>query len=90
LGASNGKSKPGSATVKRRYPSFAVCVDNHGHEGSLLVGKIYRVVRPAPNDLPYDLRVIDEECEDYLYAAKRFVPIVVPGKVRRVLAAAGE
>jgi hypothetical protein len=65
-----------------------VCVDNHGHEGSLLVGKIYRVIRPAANDLPYDLRVIDEECEDYLYAARRFVAFDVPGKVNCVLASA--
>jgi hypothetical protein len=85
LGAFGGRSKSGAAS--RRYPYFAVCIDNQGYEGSLDVGKIYRVIRPQQNDCPYDLRVVDEEQEDYLYDVKRFVPIDVPIKVKRALAA---
>jgi hypothetical protein len=87
-GVSAGKSKFGSAVRKLHYPYYVVCVRAAGYEGSLYLGKIYRVVRPLKNDLPSELRVIDAEGEDYLYSADRFVPIEVPIKVRRALAAA--
>jgi hypothetical protein len=70
---------------RRSYPYFVVCINARGYEGSLYVGKIYRVIRPHANDLPPDIRVIDEEGEDYLYSANRFVPITLPTKVKRVL-----
>jgi hypothetical protein len=89
LGASVGKSRSGSPTNKLRYPYYVVCIRAAGYEGSLYIGKIYRVVRPLRNDLSSELRVIDEEGEDYLYSADRFVPIEIPPKVRRALAAAG-
>jgi hypothetical protein len=87
LGESGGKSRTALGTAKRRYPYFAVCIDNHGYEGSLIIGKVYRIIRPLPDDLSYDLRVVDEENEDYLYGADRFVTIDVPNKVKHALAA---
>ena len=83
LAGSNGKSKGGFS--KTRYPFFVVCIDARGYEGSLFVGKIYQVIRPQAGDLARDLRVVDEEGEDYLYSADRFVPIEVPLKAKRVL-----
>lgn len=74
--------------VKRRYPYFAVCVDNRGHEGSLWIGKIYRVIKPQGNDRPTDVRVIDEEGEDYLYSADQFVEVELPLSARRAVFAA--
>lgn len=85
-GASAGKSSAGSIR-KQDYPRFAICIDNHGYELSLLVGKVYRVVKPLANDEPYDLRVIDEEAEDYLYPAERFVPVDLPAKARNAVIA---
>jgi hypothetical protein len=58
-------------------------VDNRGCEGSLWIGKVYRVVKPATN-----LRVIDEEGEDYLYSAQQFVPIDLPPRAKRAVIAA--
>jgi hypothetical protein len=55
-----------------------MCIDNSGHEASLLLAKVYQVIRPEKNDWPTWVRVIDEDGEDYLYPAKRFVTIDVP------------
>lgn len=88
LAESIGKSNAALSVTKRRYPKFVVCIDNQGHEASLSVGKIYRVIRPEANDRPYELRVIDEEREDYLYPGDRFVPIEVPNKARHAIASA--
>jgi len=49
------------------------------------VGKVYRVLRPQRGDRPYDLRVVDEEGEDYLYPARRFVKIDLPLRARKAL-----
>ncbi len=62
-----------------------MCVDNVGNEGSLYVGKIYQVIKPEPNDGPHDVRVIDEEREDYLYSREQFVPVELPAKARRIV-----
>jgi hypothetical protein len=74
--------------MKRRYPYFAICTDNRGYEGSLYVGKVYRVIKPDQNDGAGDVRVIDEEGEDYLYSANKFVPIEVPPKARKAIVTA--
>ena len=76
--------------TKRRYPYFALCVDPSGYQGSLSLGKIYRVIKPELGDRPYDLRVVDEEGEDYLYSAKRFVAVDLPAKARRALVGNGQ
>ena len=60
-----------------------ICVDNSGYPASLELHKIYTVLpdeRAAEDDY---LRVIDESGEDYLYAAKRFVPVNLPEQVKR-------
>ncbi len=79
-----GKSK-GVTSNKGHYPSYSLCIENRGYEGSLIVGKVYRVMKPEPADRPGDLRVVDEEGEDYLYPAERFVPVELPPRARRVL-----
>jgi hypothetical protein len=64
-----------------------MCIDNRGYPASLDVGKVYRVP-PGDAGVPNWIRVIDESGEDYLYPAKRFVPMVVPPRARRALKAA--
>jgi len=54
---------------------FVICIDNSGYPASLELHKIYSVLpdqRAAEDDY---LRVIDESGEDYLYSAKRFLPV---------------
>ena len=64
---------------------FAVCIHNGEYEIDLIVGKIYRVVRPKRNDKPSDIRVLDESGEDYLYPRNWFVPIELPLKAKKAL-----
>lgn len=80
--ASSGKSSGASKPTRQH---FAVCIKNAGHEASLQVGKVYRVARPIPGDRGSELRVIDEEGEDYLYPANRFVLLQLPLKAQKAL-----
>ncbi len=73
--------------MKRTTGQFALCLENGGHEASLILGKVYRVVpdaRAAKDEL---LRVIDESGEDYLFARAQFAIVDLPRAVRlRLLA----
>lgn len=40
----------------------------------LIIGHVYKVAQPAENDGPDELRIFDEEGEDYLYPASYFEP----------------
>ena len=62
---------------------FVICIDNSDYPASLELHKIYTVLpdeRAAQDDY---LRVVDESGEDYLYYAKRFVPVELPQQVKR-------
>jgi hypothetical protein len=76
-----------NGTKSRTRAAYVVCLEHGEYEADLLVGKIYRTAKPEKNDRPVDLRVIDESGEDYLYPAKWFVPVELPAKAKRVLAA---
>ncbi len=73
-----------------RWPRFVLCLENGGNEVSLEVGKVYRQIKPHKNDMDDWIRVIDESGEDYLFPAKRFVPVNLPAKAKRVIATAGD
>ena len=64
---------------------FVVCIQSTDDDVDIVVGKLYRVVKPRHNDDPLDIRVIDDSGEDYLYPRRWFVPVVVPAKVKRAL-----
>jgi hypothetical protein len=69
---------------KRNGPSkrFVICIDNTDYPASLELHKIYAVL-PDPRAAEDDfLRVIDESGEDYLYSAKRFVPVELPRQAK--------
>jgi len=70
-----------------RSVELAVCIDNGEYDVDLIVGKIYRVVKPKRNDRPSDIRVLDESGEDYLYPRVWFVPVDLPLKAKKALAA---
>ena len=75
-------------TGRRRGPSqFAVCINNGEYDVDLIVGKIYRVVKPQRNDGPADIRILDESGEDYLYPRGWFVRVDLPLKAKRALVA---
>ena len=71
----------------KRSTQFAVCLENAGNEASLIRGKIYVVLpdaRAAKDDL---IRIVDEDGEDYLFAASQFERVEFPQTVRRRLLA---
>lgn len=70
-----------------RSRQFAVCIAKGEGDIDLIVGKIYRVVTPERRDGPSDVRLLDESGEDYLYPRRWFVPVELPPKVRKALAA---
>ena len=64
---------------------FAVCIRNEGNEASLELRKIYEVLDDAAAASHQMIRVIDEENEDYLYAAAWFVPIDLPTNLEQAI-----
>jgi hypothetical protein len=64
-----------------RTIGFAICLAAEPEE-DVQVGKVYRVF-PDPKAAEVGcLRILDESGEDYLYAAKRFLVLDLPEKVR--------
>jgi hypothetical protein len=64
---------------------FAVCLRNDGFAASLEVRKLYQFIddrEAESNDL---IRVVDESGEDYLYPARLFRNLALPGDVQRAL-----
>ncbi|MBI4653903.1 MAG: hypothetical protein HY752_02780 [Nitrospirae bacterium] len=54
---------------------FMICVDNRGYESSLETRKLYEVLTDKVAEKHYQIRVIDESGEDYLYPEKFFAPV---------------
>jgi hypothetical protein len=62
---------------------FVICIDNTDYPASLELHKVYTVLpdeKPAEDNF---IRVVDESGEDYLYSAKRFVPVELPQQVKQ-------
>jgi len=57
---------------------FMICVDNRGYESSLEKRKLYEVLTDRVAGKHYQIRVIDESGEDYLYPEKFFAPVRLP------------
>jgi len=66
---------------------FAVCINSGEYDADLIVGKVYRVLKPRRNDRPSDVRIRDESGEDYLYPRAWFVPVDLPAKAKKALVA---
>ena len=76
--------------MKQPTKHFALCIDNSDYEASLILGKVYRILRDtkaAKDDL---VRIVDESGEDYLYHKSHFVFVDFPSPIRkRILALTG-
>ena len=73
--------------AKPKAGSYVACINSTQDDIDLIVGKIYRVHRAEENDPGTMLRIVDESGEDYLYPTSWFVPMEVPPRVKRALAA---
>jgi hypothetical protein len=67
-------------------PQYAVCVRNEECE-DLEIRKIYQILPDATAAREGYVRVIDESGEDYLYPESYFVPVRLPQKAQRAVAA---
>lgn len=73
--------------MKTHRKSFALCLNNAGNEASLIVGKVYRVLRDARAEKDDLVRIIDESGEDYLYPQDQFALVAFPRTVELKLMA---
>ncbi len=64
---------------------FGVCVDNSEHPASLEVHKVYRVIPDQEAEQDWDVRIVDESGEDYLYPENYFVAGDLPQETERAL-----
>jgi hypothetical protein len=68
--------------------TFVLCIDNGGHEASLIVGKAYETVADPAAAEHSMVRVLDEDVSDpegYLYSAAMFAELDLPETVKRQL-----
>jgi hypothetical protein len=75
-----------TTTRRATAGSFVVCVHGDVDQSDLIVGKVYRVMRPQRNDRAADVRIVDESGEDYLYPRAWFVPVDLPLRARKAIA----
>lgn len=73
--------------MKRPTKQFAVCIENTGNEASLILGKVYRILRDAQAAKDDLVRIIDESGEDYLFHKDQFVFVDFPQAVRKKILA---
>ena len=64
---------------------FAVCLKNSGYAASLEVRKLYPFLDDQDAEANALIRVIDESGADYLYPAKLFRKLSLPGDIERAL-----
>jgi len=64
---------------------FAVCLRNDGLVASLEVRKLYPFITDADAEDNNLIRVVDESGEDYLYPARLFRKLALPGDLQCAL-----
>jgi hypothetical protein len=69
-------------TTYSEHP-ILVCINNTGYEASLEKWKIYQNIPDTQAEKHSEIRIIDEEGEDYLYPAEYFSPITLQESVAR-------
>lgn len=62
---------------------LVVCIDNQGNEASLEQWKIYQALPDEEAERHDEIRVIDEEGEDYLYPSIYFSTVFLESSVAR-------
>ena len=70
---------------RTKMKDFAVCIRNTGFGASLEVRKLYPVVDDPDAEANDLIRVVDESGEDYVYPARLFQRLALPGEVQRAL-----
>lgn len=66
---------------------LVVCIDNTGNEASLDKWKIYQSLPDGEAERHNEIRVIDEEGEDYLYPSDCFSPVFLEAAIEKMFLA---
>lgn len=75
---------------RHRKRKFVICLSNKGYRASLEALKIYEQLSDSDAEQHGMIRIIDESGEDYLYSARRFIPINLPKNVEEAVDALNE
>ena len=59
---------------------FVMCIDNESYPIDLTVHMVYKVLPDEAADKRGWIRVLDNTGEDYLYPARKFVPVQIPAE----------
>ncbi|MBF0121743.1 MAG: hypothetical protein HQK79_23175 [Desulfobacterales bacterium] len=62
---------------------IVICINNNGNEASLEQWKVYQCLPDEEAERHNEIRVIDEEGEDYLYPADCFSPVMIEPSVAK-------
>ena len=62
---------------------FVLCIENKGYEVSLEQWKVYQCLPDEEAENHHEIRVIDEEGEDYIYPADFFSTIFLEASVAK-------
>ena len=73
--------------MRQPTKQFALCIENVGNEASLILGKVYRIIRDAQAAKDDLVRIVDEIGGDYLFDKSQFVFVDFPNAVKRKLLA---
>ena len=68
-----------------RRAEDVVCIAVGGHEGKIVVGKVYRVAKALKGDAPRWLRIVNEHGAAARYRIGWFVPVSLPELAKRAL-----
>ncbi len=63
---------------------LVICIDNKGNEASLEQWKVYQCLPDEEAERHNEIRVIDEEGEDYLYPSDIFSPVFLEASIARI------
>jgi hypothetical protein len=62
---------------------FVMCIDNKSHPIDLTLHKVYRILPDEKGEKHGWIRIVDDTGEDYLYPARKFVPVQIPEEAER-------
>ena len=69
--------------MKKPSKQFAVCIDIEEYEASLVLWKLYPILRDKKASEVDYFRIVDESGEDYLYHKSHFVFVDFPRGVKK-------
>ena len=63
---------------------LVICIDNKGNEASLEKWKVYQCLPDEEAEKHNEIRVIDEEGEDYLYPSDFFSTVTLEPSIAKI------